>query len=99
MSVRYVSTVVRVLVSEQMSFGLVSVLRGAVIKSHAWLSSCIVGWSSTVGQWVSALVDFVASLLEYVCTCACIATQASTQTVVITNKEQELTFRPENSVT
>ncbi|KAK2151326.1 hypothetical protein LSH36_367g04053 [Paralvinella palmiformis] len=29
-----------------------TLLRGAVIKSHAWLSSCIVGWNSQVGQWV-----------------------------------------------
>lgn len=29
-----------------------TILRGAVIKSHAWLNSCIIGWNSTVGQWV-----------------------------------------------
>lgn len=29
-----------------------TVLEGAVIKSHSWLDSCIIGWRSTVGQWV-----------------------------------------------
>ncbi|XP_062522908.1 mannose-1-phosphate guanyltransferase beta-A-like [Corticium candelabrum] len=29
-----------------------TVLRGARIKSHAWLNSSIIGWRSTVGQWV-----------------------------------------------
>ncbi|KAJ6635597.1 Mannose-1-phosphate guanyltransferase beta [Pseudolycoriella hygida] len=29
-----------------------TLLEGAIIKSHAWLDSCIVGWRSTVGQWV-----------------------------------------------
>lgn len=29
-----------------------TLLAGAVVKSHAWLDSCIVGWRSTVGQWV-----------------------------------------------
>ncbi|OQR77813.1 mannose-1-phosphate guanyltransferase beta-like [Tropilaelaps mercedesae] len=29
-----------------------TVLEAAVIKSHCWLDSCIVGWKSTVGQWV-----------------------------------------------
>lgn len=29
-----------------------TILAGAVVKSHAWLDSCIVGWRSTVGQWV-----------------------------------------------
>ncbi|XP_036593370.1 mannose-1-phosphate guanyltransferase beta isoform X1 [Trichosurus vulpecula] len=29
-----------------------TVLRGAHIRSHSWLDSCIVGWSSRVGQWV-----------------------------------------------
>lgn len=29
-----------------------TVLRGAHIRSHSWLESCIVGWSSSVGQWV-----------------------------------------------
>ncbi|XP_074645651.1 mannose-1-phosphate guanylyltransferase catalytic subunit beta-like isoform X1 [Tubulanus polymorphus] len=29
-----------------------TILRGAVIKSHSWLDSCIVGWKSTVGKWV-----------------------------------------------
>lgn len=25
----------------------------SVIRSHAWLNNCIVGWRSTVGRWVS----------------------------------------------
>lgn len=29
-----------------------TILKGAIIKSHAWLDSCIVGWRSTVGRWV-----------------------------------------------
>lgn len=28
-----------------------TVLRGATIKSHAWLESCIIGWGSRVGKW------------------------------------------------
>lgn len=29
-----------------------TVLRGAHIKSHSWLESCIIGWSCVVGNWV-----------------------------------------------
>lgn len=29
-----------------------TILKGAHIRSHSWLESCIVGWSSSVGQWV-----------------------------------------------
>lgn len=29
-----------------------TVLRGAIIRSHSWLDSCIVGWRCVVGQWV-----------------------------------------------
>ncbi|XP_068604916.1 mannose-1-phosphate guanyltransferase beta [Brachionichthys hirsutus] len=29
-----------------------TVLKGARVQSHSWLESCIVGWSSSVGQWV-----------------------------------------------
>jgi hypothetical protein len=29
-----------------------TILRGAVIKSHSWISSCIIGWNCRVGQWV-----------------------------------------------
>ncbi|XP_059245740.1 mannose-1-phosphate guanyltransferase beta isoform X1 [Mustela nigripes] len=29
-----------------------TVLRGARIRSHSWLESCIVGWRCRVGQWV-----------------------------------------------
>jgi len=29
-----------------------TVLRGARIKQHSWIDSCIIGWSCTVGQWV-----------------------------------------------
>lgn len=32
-----------------------TVLKGAHIRSHSWLESSIVGWSSSVGQWVSSL--------------------------------------------
>lgn len=29
-----------------------TILEGAVVKSHSWLDSCIIGWRSNVGQWV-----------------------------------------------
>jgi len=29
-----------------------TVLKGAKIRSHSWLESCIIGWDCTVGQWV-----------------------------------------------
>ncbi|CAM9362225.1 mannose-1-phosphate guanyltransferase beta [Lethenteron reissneri] len=29
-----------------------TVLRDSRIKSHSWLDSCLIGWSSVVGQWV-----------------------------------------------
>lgn len=29
-----------------------TVLKGARLRSHSWLDSCIVGWASSVGQWV-----------------------------------------------
>lgn len=29
-----------------------TVLRDAVIKSHSWLDSCIIGWKCVVGRWV-----------------------------------------------
>ena len=29
-----------------------TVLKGARIKQHSWLESCIVGWRCTVGNWV-----------------------------------------------
>ena len=32
-----------------------TVLRGARVRSHSYLESCIVGWRSVVGQWVSVL--------------------------------------------
>lgn len=31
-----------------------TVLKGSRVRSHSWLESCIVGWSSSVGQWVSS---------------------------------------------
>ncbi|KAM6126320.1 mannose-1-phosphate guanylyltransferase catalytic subunit beta isoform 1-T1 [Phoenicopterus ruber ruber] len=33
-----------------------TVLKGARIRSHSWLESCIVGWSCSVGQWVRTRV-------------------------------------------
>ena len=30
-----------------------TVLKGAHIKSHSWLESCIIGWKCTVGHWAS----------------------------------------------
>ncbi|XP_052779229.1 mannose-1-phosphate guanyltransferase beta-like [Mya arenaria] len=29
-----------------------TVLNGALIKSHSWLDSCIIGWKCVVGRWV-----------------------------------------------
>ena len=29
-----------------------TVLKGAHIKSHSWVNSCIVGWRARIGQWV-----------------------------------------------
>ncbi|XP_043933720.1 mannose-1-phosphate guanyltransferase beta [Protopterus annectens] len=29
-----------------------TILKGSRIHSHSWLESCIIGWSSAVGQWV-----------------------------------------------
>ncbi|CAH0389030.1 unnamed protein product [Bemisia tabaci] len=29
-----------------------TILEGAIIKSHSWLSGCIVGWRCIVGKWV-----------------------------------------------
>lgn len=29
-----------------------TLLRGATIRSHAWLDYCIIGWNSVVGRWV-----------------------------------------------
>jgi len=29
-----------------------TVLKGAKIKKHSWLESCIIGWECTVGKWV-----------------------------------------------
>jgi len=29
-----------------------TIMKGAKIKSHSWLESCIVGWNCVVGQWV-----------------------------------------------
>lgn len=36
-----------------------TVLKGSRVRSHSWLESCIVGWSSSVGQWVSGQVNRV----------------------------------------
>lgn len=33
-----------------------TVLRGSRVRCHSWLESCIVGWSSSVGQWVSTSI-------------------------------------------
>jgi len=29
-----------------------TILQNATIKSHSWISGCIVGWKSNIGQWV-----------------------------------------------
>jgi mannose-1-phosphate guanylyltransferase len=29
-----------------------TILKGAHIKSHSWMDSCIIGWRSVVGNWV-----------------------------------------------
>lgn len=40
-----------VVIEEGVRIKRCTVLRGAVIKSHAWLESCIIGWGSKVGKW------------------------------------------------
>ena len=29
-----------------------TILKDAIIKSHSWLDSCIIGWRCVVGRWV-----------------------------------------------
>ena len=29
-----------------------TILRGAIIRSHSWLDSCIIGWRCVIGRWV-----------------------------------------------
>jgi len=57
-----------------------TVLRGAVIKSHAWINSCIIGWNCQVGQWVCAylLTDGVIVL----CLCAGVVVWSSGSHIV-----------------
>lgn len=33
-----------------------TVLNDAIVKSHSWLDSCIIGWKCVVGQWVRCYV-------------------------------------------
>uniref|UniRef100_A0A8C5DXK7 mannose-1-phosphate guanylyltransferase n=1 Tax=Gouania willdenowi TaxID=441366 RepID=A0A8C5DXK7_GOUWI len=40
-----------------------TVLCGSRLRSHCWLDSCIVGWSSSVGQWVSPPAFIVKNLV------------------------------------
>lgn len=42
-----------VLIEDGVRIKRCTVLKGSRIRSHSWLESCIVGWSSSVGQWVS----------------------------------------------
>jgi NDP-sugar pyrophosphorylase family protein len=30
-----------------------TILKGARVKSHTWLESCIIGWRCHIGRWVS----------------------------------------------
>jgi len=29
-----------------------TILKGAIVKQHSWLESCIIGWNCTIGRWV-----------------------------------------------
>uniref|UniRef100_A0A3B3DWM0 mannose-1-phosphate guanylyltransferase n=1 Tax=Oryzias melastigma TaxID=30732 RepID=A0A3B3DWM0_ORYME len=42
-----------------------TVLKGSRVRSHSWLESCIVGWSSSVGQWVSKQSKLLNRKLKY----------------------------------
>ncbi|XP_022649765.1 mannose-1-phosphate guanyltransferase beta-like [Varroa jacobsoni] len=42
----------KVIVEDGVCIKRSTILEGAVVKSHCWLDSCIIGWKSTVGQWV-----------------------------------------------
>lgn len=44
-----------------------TVLKGARVRSHSWLESCIVGWSSSVGQWVRKQGSDVVSSVDRTC--------------------------------
>lgn len=33
-----------------------TILQEAVIRSHSWIHSAIIGWKSVVGQWVGSLL-------------------------------------------
>lgn len=41
-----------VVVEEGVCIKRSTVLKGARIKQHSWMDSCIIGWNCTVGQWV-----------------------------------------------
>ncbi|XP_069062971.1 mannose-1-phosphate guanyltransferase beta [Pleurodeles waltl] len=42
----------KVVVEDGVRIKRCTVLKGSHIRSHSWLESCIIGWSSSVGQWV-----------------------------------------------
>ena len=41
-----------VVIEDGVSIKRSTILRGARIKQHSWMDSCIIGWSCTVGKWV-----------------------------------------------
>ncbi|CRK99376.1 CLUMA_CG012590, isoform A [Clunio marinus] len=41
-----------VLIEDGVCIKRCTILKGAIIKSHSWLSSCIIGWRCIVGRWV-----------------------------------------------
>lgn len=70
-----------VVIEDGVCMSKTTVLRGARVKSHAWIQQSIVGWESTVGKWVSIMycMEFCHSIclsvenpLAYTCTCTCV---------------------------
>ncbi|KJE93259.1 mannose-1-phosphate guanyltransferase beta [Capsaspora owczarzaki ATCC 30864] len=41
-----------VIIEDGVRLAKATILNGSRIKSHAWLTSSIIGWRSTIGQWV-----------------------------------------------
>lgn len=52
-----------VVIEEGVCIKKCTILENATIKSHSWLSGCIVGWRSTVGQWVCRWIPQIVGVL------------------------------------
>ncbi|KAI5607528.1 mannose-1-phosphate guanyltransferase beta, partial [Silurus asotus] len=69
-----------------------TVLRGAHIRSHSWLESCIVGWSSSVGQWVRTLylvpaLNIIAKTLNSLVNPFCFLPQVRMENVTVLGED------------